>query len=52
MSGPSRPNAGITRWGGLAGVAYVVLFAVGVILLYGSSPDTSGAPPKSAADRS
>ena len=29
----TRPGAGITRWGGLAGVAYVVLFAVGVILL-------------------
>jgi hypothetical protein len=42
----TRPGAGITRWGGLAGVLYVVLFAVGVILLYGSSPDTSGAPAK------
>jgi hypothetical protein len=30
----------------LGGVAYVVLFAIGVILLFGNSPDTSSAPAK------
>jgi hypothetical protein len=42
----TRPRAGIVRWGALAGVAYVVLFAIGVSLLFGSSPDSSSAPGK------
>ena len=42
----TRPPAGISRWGALAGVAYVVLFAIGVIMIFGSSPDSSSAPGK------
>ena len=42
----TRPSAGLSRWGALAGVAYVVLFAVGVIMIFGSSPDSSSAPAK------
>jgi hypothetical protein len=34
------------RWATLAGVVYVVLFAIGVILLFGNAPDTSSAPSK------
>ena len=41
-----RPSAGIARWAALGGVAYVVLFAIGVILLFGNSPDSSSAPAK------
>jgi hypothetical protein len=41
-----RSNAGLVRWAMLSGVAYVVLFVVGVILLFGSEPDTSSAPGK------
>ncbi len=42
----SRPSAGIARWAALGGVAYVVLFAIGTILLFGNSPDSSSAPAK------
>ena len=42
----TRPAAGISRWGALAGVAYVVLFVIGVIMIFGSSPDSSSAPAK------
>jgi len=42
----SRPSAGISRWAALGGVAYVVLFVIGVILIFGNSPDSSGAPAK------
>jgi hypothetical protein len=42
----TRPSAGLSRWGALAGVAYVVLFAIGVIMIFGSSPDSSSAPAK------
>ena len=41
-----RPSAGIARWAALGGVAYVVLFVIGVILIFGNSPDSSGAPTK------
>jgi hypothetical protein len=41
-----RPSAGIARWAALGGVAYVVLFVIGVILIFGNSPDSSGAPGK------
>jgi len=41
----ARP-AGIVRWAALGGVAYVVLFVVGVVLFFGSSPDTGSAPAK------
>jgi len=41
-----RSNAGLARWAALGGIAYVVLFVVGVILIFGSSPDSSSAPAK------
>jgi hypothetical protein len=41
-----RTAAGLVRWAKLAGVAYVVLWVIGVILLFGNSPDTSSAPAK------
>ena len=43
---PPRSNAGLQRWAALAGVAYVVLFVIGVILTFGNSPDSSSAPAK------
>lgn len=45
----ARSSAGLARWGALAGVAYVVLFVVGVILIFGSSPDSGSAPAKIVA---
>jgi hypothetical protein len=42
----TRPRTGILRWGALFGVGYVVLFALGVILIFGNSPDSSSAPGK------
>jgi hypothetical protein len=44
-----RPSAGIARWAALGGVAYVVLFVIGVILIYGNSPDSGSAPAKIVA---
>lgn len=41
-----RTHAGLVRWATLGGVAYVVLWVVGVILLFGGAPDTSSAPAK------
>lgn len=41
-----RPRADLARWGALAGIAYVVLFIVGTILLYSGAPDSSSAPAK------
>jgi hypothetical protein len=35
-----RTSTGLMRWAKLGGVAYVVLFAIGVILLFGNSPDS------------
>ena len=43
---PPRSSAGIQRWAALAGVAYVVLFVIGVILIFGNSPDSGSAPAK------
>jgi hypothetical protein len=43
---PPRSNARIQRWATLGGVAYVVLFLVGVILTYSGAVDTSSAPAK------
>jgi hypothetical protein len=42
----ARSSAGLARWGALAGAAYVVLFALGVILIFGNSPDSASAPAK------
>jgi hypothetical protein len=42
----SRPGAGLARWAALGGVAYVVLFVIGVIVTFSGAPDTSSAPAK------
>ena len=44
-----RSSTGLARWAMLGGVVYVVLFAVGVILLFGNAPDTGSAPAKIVA---
>jgi hypothetical protein len=41
-----RPTADVARWGALGGIAYVVLFIVGTILLYSGAPDSSSPPAK------
>jgi hypothetical protein len=41
-----RSSAGLGRWATLGGVAYVVLFVIGVILIFGNSPDSGSAPAK------
>ena len=43
---PPRSDTGLQRWAALAGVAYVVLFVIGVILTFSGSPDSSSAPAK------
>ena len=43
---PPRSTAGIQRWAALAGVVYVALFVIGVILIYNGTPDSSSAPAK------
>src|SRR5262245_12711239 len=42
----SRTRSGLVRWAALGGVAYVVLFVVGIILIFDNEPDTSSAPAK------
>ena len=41
----ARPRTS-TRWAFLGGVAYVVLFVIGSIVLFNNEPDTSSAPAK------
>src|ERR1041385_7262240 len=41
-----RTLAGLVRWAKLGGVAYVVLWVIGVILLFGNSSDSGSAPAK------
>ena len=41
-----RSQTGIVRWASLAGVVYVVLFVIGVLLLFAGTPDTGSAPGK------
>jgi hypothetical protein len=43
---PPRSNAGLQRWATLGGVAYVVLFVIGVLLIYNGTPDSGSAPGK------
>ena len=40
----TRPGGALARWASLGGVLYVVLFVIGVILLYSGSPDSSSSP--------
>jgi hypothetical protein len=51
MSTIANPRAGwgLVRWAALGGVAYVVLFAVGVILIFNNAPDSDSAPAKVVA---
>ena len=41
-----RSNAGLARWAALGGIAYVVLFIVGIILIYSGAVDSSDPPAK------
>ena len=41
-----RAGTGFVRWAALAGVVYVVLFVIGVILIYGNSPSSDSSPAK------
>jgi hypothetical protein len=41
-----RASSGLARWAALGGVVYVVLFVIGVILMFSGTPDTSSAPAK------
>ena len=40
----TRPGGALARWASLGGVLYVVLFVIGVILLYSGAPDSSSSP--------
>jgi hypothetical protein len=42
-------RSGLARWGGVAAIAYVVLFIVGAILEFGGQPDLD-APPREVID--
>jgi hypothetical protein len=44
----ARPRTGVdlARWAALGGIAYVVLFVIGTILLYDGTPDSGSAPGK------
>jgi hypothetical protein len=42
----ARPGSALARWAALGGIAYVVLFVVGTILLYSGAPDSDAAPAK------
>jgi hypothetical protein len=48
MAGDRRTRIGwaLERWSGLGAIAYVVLFIVGAILLFGGAPDGDAAPGK------
>ena len=41
-----RSSAGIARWATLGGIAYVVLFVIGTILLFSGSPNGDASPAK------
>jgi hypothetical protein len=40
----TRPGGALARWASLGGVLYVVLFVIGVILLYSGAPDSGSSP--------
>jgi hypothetical protein len=42
----ARPSAGIARWASLGGIAYVVLFVIGTILLFSGPPSSDASPAK------
>ena len=41
---PIRSSAGLARWAALGGIAYVVLFIIGTILLFDGAPDSDASP--------
>jgi hypothetical protein len=43
---PTRSSAGLARWASLGGILYVVLFVIGVIVMFDGEPDTDASPAK------
>ena len=43
---PSRTSAVLARWASLGGILYVVLFIIGVILMFHGEPDSGSSPAK------
>jgi hypothetical protein len=41
-----RAAAGFARWAALGGVAYIILFVIGVILIFSGTPDGDASPAK------
>jgi hypothetical protein len=42
----TRPGGALARWASLGGVLYVVLFVIGVIVMFSGEPDSSSSPAK------
>src|SRR2546421_12980005 len=42
----ARSSAGIARWASLGGILYVVLFVIGVIVMFAGEPDGDASPAK------
>jgi hypothetical protein len=42
----TRPGGALARWASLGGVLYVVLFVIGVIVMFDGEPNSSGSPAK------
>ena len=42
----TRPGGALARWASLGGVLYVVLFVIGIIVMVGDEPNSSGSPAK------
>ena len=42
----ARSSAGIARWASLGGILYVVLFVIGVIVMFDGEPDSDASPAK------
>ena len=40
----ARSSAGLARWASLGGILYVVLFVIGVILMFDGEPDSDASP--------
>jgi len=41
---PTRSSAGLARWASLGGILYVVLFVIGVIVMFDGEPDSDASP--------
>ena len=41
---PTRSSAGLARWAALGGILYVVLFVIGVIVMFDGEPDGDSSP--------